>query len=212
MYVGRIPLPLFAALAVSTGLALIWIGIDSMRGRVREVVPRCLLAGAAAVAAMLSPFVVHAMAGKELARIARLEVSPRYSPYIYAAPAFVVAVLFAISQLLFSRPARPRTSRWHHTFWLSAFVFALLNVTNWCSPGWCERFGFPFSYSWWSDAIIIWNGENLTAGTSLVALGANILAFVFFVAALGWSYRRSAVANVPTDDARSASSDSPPTP
>ena len=70
-------------------------------------------------------------------------------------------------------------------------MFTGLNVANWCSPGWCERFGFPFPYSWWSDAIIIMNGENLTAGHSLIAFLVNISLFLVVVVVLAALYRRS---------------------
>lgn len=127
--------------------------------------------------------------------MARLGVYTHYSPYLYLAPAFGVALLFGICRVMFPRRGAMSASRWHLTFWLIAFAFAVLNVTNWCRPGWCERFGFPLPYSWFSDAIVVMDGRNYTAGTSLIALVANISSLLFVGAALGRSYRRSVAMN-----------------
>jgi hypothetical protein len=172
------------------------------------IVVRGVLLGIAVVAAILSPFVVHAITAHELGRMAKLGVYIHYSPYLYLSPAFVVTLLFGISRLLFPRRGATSVFRWRLKFWVVAFAFTLLNIANWCSPGWCERFGFPFPYSWWSDAIIVMNGKNLTAGTSLVAFGANISVFFLVIAALGRAYHRSTTAHSAGDDASSRSSDS----
>jgi len=191
MYVWLIPLPLFGSLVAGTSLALVWIGVATLRRHVKAVVARGLLLSVAVVAAFLSPFVVDLITRDELQRMAKLGVYAHDSPYIFLAPAFLVAVLFAISQFAFPRGRANTARHWNLGFWLIAFVFTVLNIANWCSPGWCERFGFPFPYSWWSDAIMIINGENLTAGHSLIAFLTNILVFLFVVAALACSYRRS---------------------
>lgn len=60
-------------------------------------------------------------------------------------------------------------------FWVTAGTFATLNLANWCSPGWCARFGFPFPYSWWSDSIGFMNDANLTAGVSILAIAADFI-------------------------------------
>jgi hypothetical protein len=70
-------------------------------------------------------------------------------------------------------------------------IFALLNLANWCSPGWCERFGFPFPYSWWSDGIMIMNGVNLTAGVSRLALFGNGILLVVVLSAIVRGYRKA---------------------
>jgi len=210
MHVWRIPLPFFAALFASTSLAFVWIGVVGLRRRGKNDAFRGLLLAIAVVATILSPFLVQAITGHELEKMAKRGIYVHYSPYVYLAPAFVVALLFGISRLLFPRREPSSVFRWHLKFWLVAFAFAVLNVANWCSPGWCERFGFPFPYSWWSDAIIVMNGENLTAGTSLIALVANISVFVFVVAALARSYRRSVTARSPVDNPSIRNSGSAP--
>jgi hypothetical protein len=208
MYVWRIPLPLFAALVASTALACVWIGIASLRRRAQTIVVRGILLSIAVVAAILSPFLVHSITGNELETMAKLGVYVHYSPYLYLAPASVVTLLFGISRLLFPRRGTTSVFRWRLKFGLISFVFTILNIANWCSPGWCERFGFPFPYSWWSDAIIVMNGKNLTAGTSLIAFVANISVFLLIVAALGRAYHRSMTATFEVNDASSRSSDS----
>jgi hypothetical protein len=66
--------------------------------------------------------------------------------------------------------------------WAWAGFFGAMNTANFCNPGWCGRYGFPFPYFTWSDAMIIWNGQppdNLHE----VSLVLNILVF-FAVTAL----------------------------
>ena len=191
MYVWRIPLPLFGALLASISLAAVWIALTSLRRRVQSVFARGSLLSVGVGAAILSPFVVELITRDELQRMARLGVYVHYSPYIFLAPAVLVAILFLILHLAFPRSDAGTSFHWKLKFWLAAFVFAVLNVANWCNPGWCERFGFPFPYSWWSDAIVIMNGENLTAGRSFIALLANLSVFLLVVAVLSRSYRRS---------------------
>lgn len=206
MYVWRIPLPLFAAFIASTALALVWLVVFGVRRRARNVVHRGVLLGIAVASSILSPLLVHAIAGDELQEMAKLGVYTHYSTLLYLAPAFAVASLFALSRLVLPVGGEGPALRWHLSFWAIAFAFALLNIANWCSPGWCHRFGFPFSYSWWSDAIIIMNAKNLTAGTSYIALGANIALFLFAVAGLRLAYRRSVTVRFPPHK------DSAPTP
>jgi hypothetical protein len=43
---------------------------------------------------------------------------------------------------------------------LSAGFFVAANTLNLCSPGWCDRRGFPFEYKGWSDAQLIMNDVN----------------------------------------------------
>ena len=191
MYVWRIPLPFFGALVAGTSLALVWIGVASLRHHWQSVVARGLLLSVATIAAILSPLLVEVIIRDELERMAKLGFYIHYSTYIFLSPAFLVVLLFWISRLIFPRRGSESSYRWHLKFWLTAFAFTVLNIANWCSPGWCERFGFPFPYSWWSDAIISMNGENLTEGLSLLALTGNMMVFLFVVAVLSRSYRRS---------------------
>jgi hypothetical protein len=36
--------------------------------------------------------------------------------------------------------------------------FGVLNIVNFCSPGWCGWYGFPFPYYEWSDSVMVING------------------------------------------------------
>jgi hypothetical protein len=54
-------------------------------------------------------------------------------------------------------------------------VFAYLNATNWCNPGWCYTYGWPFTFFDESDAIIIINGEMFPRGFFLGPLLLDIL-------------------------------------
>lgn len=53
-----------------------------------------------------------------------------------------------------------------HDAWRSAALvtyacsalFGVLNIVNFCSPGWCGRYGFPFAYYEWSDSVMIFDG------------------------------------------------------
>ncbi|HSP16762.1 MAG TPA: hypothetical protein VLV78_18590 [Thermoanaerobaculia bacterium] len=93
---------------------------------------------------------------------------------------------------LFPKRADGAVTRWWRVGFATLIVgFTVLNITNWCSPGWCGRFGFPFAYSWWSDAIIVINGKNLSAGASIVAAVANLIVLVLAALALSASYRRT---------------------
>lgn len=165
-HVWRIPLPYFGVLVASVSLAFVWIGVASLRARVQSVLGRRILVGIGGVATLLSPLLVEGI-----------------SPQLFLAPVILVAVLFPASRLLF--PESARVHWWRLAFWLTALAFAVLNVANWCSPGWCERFGFPFRYSWWSDAI--YDGS---AGWSLLAVFANVAVFCAVIAALAFKYRR----------------------
>lgn len=107
-------------------------------------------------------------------------------------PGFVAAILLGLAHRLFPCVAVPVRVciRYRAAFYAAAAAFGVLNVTNWCSPGWCERFGFPLPYAWWSDAVVIINGTNLTAGASIAAFAANLAAFAVAVYAMSRRYQR----------------------
>lgn len=54
-------------------------------------------------------------------------------------------------------------------------VFVYLNAVNWCNPGWCYTYGWPFAFLDLSDSIVIMNGEMLPQGLFLGPLLLNIL-------------------------------------
>ena len=172
MYVWRIPLANFAALLAFCGVVIVWEISALLRHHTSSNLKRGLLVGVAVVAALISPFLVAVVLERELTMLASRGVYVRIGPVIYVGPAVAAGLLFAVSRLAV-RTGSPSAGLARAVFWVTAATVATLNLSNWCSPGWCERFGFPFPYSWWSDAIVIMNGVNLTAGTSTLAVVAD---------------------------------------
>lgn len=173
MYIWRLPLISFAALLAFIAVAALWEILAFCRRRCDSDVLRGVLFGAGIAGALLSPLLVHAVAAPELRHLAARGVDTHYSWVFYAAPFLAAATLFYGPRRLI-QPLAPQRHRTVAVFWSTAVTFTLLNLANWCSPGWCAHFGFPFRYSWWSDAIVILNGVNLSAGTSLLALLGNV--------------------------------------
>jgi hypothetical protein len=192
MYVWRLPLFSFAVL-VSTALVacalatLLWLRTRSQNAGARGV-----LSSGAVVALLTTPFLVHALTRPSLATAARRGMYIDPPQFIYWLPAVLAACLIAAAVLLF--PARPAsTFRYRSSFVALLFLLALLNLTNFCAPGWCERFGFPFPYTWWSDAIVMVDGRNLTAGFSTIAILLNVAVAAGGFIALAMAYRRYGV-------------------
>jgi hypothetical protein len=78
---------------------------------------------------------------------------------------------------------------WRRAFVVITFVFAILNVVNQCSPGYCGRYGFPFAYRWWSDAVLIINGTNVGAGRDPTALWLNAATYLSSALIMALIYR-----------------------
>ncbi|HKV12914.1 MAG TPA: hypothetical protein VJ725_32525 [Thermoanaerobaculia bacterium] len=173
MYIWRLPLINFAALLAFIAVVAWWEILAFYRQRCDREVLRGVLFGAGITAALLSPLLVHAIVAPELRYLAARGVDGRSSWIFYAAPPLAAATLFHGSRRLI-RPLDPHRDRTVAVFWSTIVTFTLLNLANWCNPGWCAHFGFPFRYLWWSDAIVIMNGVSLSAGTSLLALLANV--------------------------------------
>ncbi|MBV9492863.1 MAG: hypothetical protein JOZ54_01355 [Acidobacteria bacterium] len=184
MYIWRIPIDAFAALVVGVGLALVW-SAASTRRRFPSPIDRRLLLATAVLATLLSPAAVELITRPTHDRLASHGMYVDLSFVVLYGPAVAVAVLFAIGRFAFPG------GRGRLAFAFVAFGFALVNVMNWCSPGWCESFGFPFAYSWRSDAILIFNGENLSAGFSIPALWKNVGLFFLATAVMSFVYRRA---------------------
>ena len=109
------------------------------------------------------------------------------------APAILVSIVLVLLDRLFPSANAPRGATLRYRAALLGTLIALggLNITNWCSPGWCERYGFPFPYSWWSDAILIMDGRNWSAGFSALALLGNVAAAALAALVLSRAYRRA---------------------
>jgi len=72
-------------------------------------------------------------------------------------------------------------------------AFGALNVSNFCQPGWCGRYGFPFTYYEWSDAIMSINGVT-PSPFHAEALNANAVILVSGGVALAAWWRHQHVA------------------
>ena len=170
MHVWRLPLVNFAALLALSAVVIVWEVLAWLRRHSESEIARGICVAAGAVAALASPLIVHAIVDPELRDLASRGVYVHYGLVSYLGPSAVAVILFALS-----RRAVPHVTLARTVFWATALALATLNLANWCSPGWCTRFGVPFSYSWWSDAIIVMNGVNLTAGSSLIAIIADFI-------------------------------------
>ena len=71
--------------------------------------------------------------------------------------------------------------------WLVGFTAA--NVINWCSPGWCETVGFPFTWRSWSDVIMEIEGAEfldvLAAASKAIGGGLNLATFAALAHVIG---------------------------
>ncbi|MEA2238605.1 MAG: hypothetical protein QOC81_3329 [Thermoanaerobaculia bacterium] len=172
MHVWRLPLENFASLLAFCAIITAWALLALYRRRAASELARGVLLGVGVVATMLSPLFVQAIVDPELSKLALRGAYIHYGPAIYAGPAIAAALLFFLSRRTI-RAANPRMALARGVFWLTAVVLATLNLANWCNPGWCARFGFPFPYSWWSDAILIMNGVNFSEGTNPIAIIAD---------------------------------------
>jgi len=151
-------LPLSDALLLVTG-ALLLIGLATAA---RRPSPSAIIAFV--VALLASPFAVKSL----MRNVGNARWEP---PQIVAwCPMMLSVLVVLIATALF-----PQSAKWRAAFVATAFVDAVLNVVNTCAPGWCGRYGFPFAYWWWSDAIVVFNGKNLTSGTSSLAVVGNVL-------------------------------------
>ena len=190
MYIWLFPLLAFAQIMTTFALLVVIPLLLHLRARTQRLTIRSLLLAALVVALLLSPAVVFILTDAELRRAASHGIYIHYSPVAFWLPAAVAVAVWSSALVLF--PGLPPTGaqRWRRGFVGAAFVFLVLNLANQCSPGYCERFGFPFAYWWWSDALLIVNGQNLTGGNSMAALAANVAAFLSVSAIIAFFYRR----------------------
>jgi hypothetical protein len=193
MYFWRFPLFAFADIVTAAVLLPVVSAVLYLRSKFRAAVMRGFANVLTVAAIGTSPELVHVLTSHQLRFAAAHGVYVHPSPISYWFPASLVICVLLLSRLFFPAAASPRYHRWRASFAAASLALAALNTINWCSPGWCERFGFPLPYSWWSDAIIIVNGQNLTAGHSRFALGLNVALFLALVTAVSVVYRRRAM-------------------
>ena len=192
MYVWRLPLFSFAILASTAAVVCALVVVLHLRGRTRIPIIRGIFSAIAVLTVIAGPVLTSMMIRRPLAEASRhgLYIDPPF--FVFWIPAVVATLLIVAARLLFpSAAGRDGTAKYRAGFVAMLLLFALLNCANWCSPGWCERYGFPFPYSWWSDAMLVMAGKNLTAGFSRIAIFLDIAVAAAASWALAAYYRRS---------------------
>lgn len=193
MYVWRIPVLLFSPLITTALLLGVCAALLAWRHSVRSGHAKGILLALTIVALASSPIAVTGFINGFAARgsgIMRTYIHPATSTLWLPAVAAPAMLLLAHRLFPYDGMMPKVCVRYRLAFFSTALVFALLNVVNWCSPGWCERYGFPLPYWSWSDSIVIVNGENLTADVSVVALVANVLLLALVGYAMFNTYER----------------------
>jgi hypothetical protein len=180
VYIGRFPLFGAVALIVIGVLLVCFVLQGALRSRLRNEVLRGAALCLFVVPLLLSPMLVYA-----LTHDARM----RPPAVLYWLPAATTLVLVITAALLFPR-TKSNVLMWRTAYFAISWTFLALNLANWCNPGWCEHYGFPFPYSWWSDAVMTMNGETQTAGFSAVAIVANVACMATVAAAMSLRFRR----------------------
>jgi hypothetical protein len=191
MYIWRLPYLSFAVLVATAVVACVLATLLWLRGRMQNAAARGIVSSGAVVAVLAVPFLVDILARDSLAAAARHGMYIDPPQFIFWVPALFAVCLIALATFLFPARGTPgSTFRYRASFVALLLLFALLNCMNFCSPGWCERFGFPFPYSWWSDAILIMEGRNMSAGFSMIAILLDVAAAVGGAYALSLAYRQ----------------------
>ena len=160
------------------------------RRRLSNVVARAMLLSGVIVLLFLSPVTTDWLILRlnPTEGIGRIYVDP--SGIVLFAPAAAVLFLVTISRTLFKEhSSSPKSTRWSVGFYSFTVAVILANSMNMCSPSWCGRFGFPFPYYSWSDAIIVFNGESSSPWSPTAAI-LDVIVYVIGSAAIGVVYRR----------------------
>jgi hypothetical protein len=189
MYVWRFPLSLLAVNLVTGVLLVVVVAAMVVRRRMNVVVRATLLAGVI-VSFIASPPMTDWLIVRlnPTQGIGRTYIDP--GGVTLFVPAALVLFLVILSLALFRQysSSAPAT-RWRIGFYLFGVATMLANSINLCSPGWCVRFGFPFAYYSWSDAVMVFNGE-MPSPWSPAAAALDVIAFAAGSVAMGLAYRR----------------------
>jgi len=190
MDLGRFTLFSFAWI-VTTGALLIVASVClRVRSLVRNVVVRGLIDVLILAAFGLSPGFVDTLTRWHSRAAVGRGTYIDFSMIGFLLPASFAASVLLLAHLLFPAKIDRRCGRWRTAFGVGSVAFIALNTINLCNPGWCGRFGFPLPYSWWSDAMLIMDGQNLSAGYSRIALGIDVASFFALATAASVVYRR----------------------
>ena len=196
MYLWR--LPFFAAIGIVTSVVtLLGSGLLLyLRSRLRGQVARGLCSAGAVGTILVSPVLFAKLVEPALMEAALHGTFIDAPPYAVYSPLFVIAVLTGGWLLFPDRGNATATIRWRIAFTTLMIAFTVLNLANLCNPGWCARFGFPFPYLWWSDAVVEINGKSWSAGTSIAAAAADVAVVVVGSLALSVAWRRASAQTV----------------
>jgi len=201
MYIWRFPYFAGVSIAISIVVLSVCTALLEIRVRVRSQVARGICSTGVLLALLACPvlFIQAIEPALAAARAHRTYIDP--GPQLgWSAAALVLLALVGNHFLFPRRPPVSRAFRWRAAFTALVVGFVVMNSANWCSPGWCEWFGFPFPYRWWSDGIIVMNGDNLTAGWSLAAAITDVCVLVAAATVLAIFYRLAcARATVPSN-------------
>jgi hypothetical protein len=201
MYVWRLPLFSFAALSSTAIVVCALAAVLAIRRRIAAPVLRGIVSSVAVVMLLGSPALTEALIRWPVAGAIQGGMYIDPSPLILWLPAIGAVFLLVAARLLFPAAATSGVAL-KYRCWFVALVlgFVLLNCANWCSPGWCERFGFPLAYSWWSDGMVILDGKNWSAGFSSAAIVLDVLIAGAASLAVAGSYRQKQN-SIPSSDA-----------
>lgn len=191
MYVWRFPVLLFAAFAVTAALLAVTAALIAWRDPLTNRTARAVLLALIAAMLVSSPALVS-RAIDALVPEPRNGLLPAYvhpPPAVLWAPAAIVPVLLVALHRLF--PGGGAALRYRAACIATLLTLGALNITNFCNPDWCERYGFPFPYSRSSDAIVVVDGWNPFAWFSGLALLGNVAAAALAAVALSRAYRRA---------------------
>jgi len=153
-----------AELVVVASLLTLTATMLRIRRSLKSPKTKAVLSAAVFVAFALSPLVVDQLVQyrKTEAGLNSMFVDPW--PIAACTPAVFDLVVLVASFAIFRNVPRSALMLQRVSFYAAAVAFFALNVVNGCTPGWCERFGFPFAYSAWSDAVVTFDGTFLRRG------------------------------------------------
>ena len=189
MLLGRLSLFAFSTLASMNVVLLAISGALALRRRSGNPVVRGVMSAIVVLAVLAGPAMMAALEEPYFRAEARRGHFIDPGPVHVWLPSIAAVLLLVFARILFPRRGDGRaTAKYRLVLVALVLAFAFLNLANGCQPGWCGRFGVPFTYEWWSDAIVIENGINLSAGFSQTALALDIAIAVAAVAALAVHY------------------------
>lgn len=191
MTIGRFSVLSFALLFTSSVLLVCTLVLVAIRSRTRLAAARGIVTSAIVLVFAASTFVVQRITDRETELLAQQGMYMHYATWVFFVPAGAAALLTGIASLLFRGHQPLVILRWRLSCAAACIVFAVMNTANLCSPGWCGHFGFPLPYRWWSDAMLIMDGRNVSAGASWMNLSYDVLCLVGVVGLIVRAFRKT---------------------